>query len=272
MPHPAHVIEAQALAAVVGTPTCPHIVDVRRQQAFQTADSMIAGAVWRDHRLVEDWHDAMAGDIVVYCVHGQQVSQSVMSLLRSRGRSVRYLAGGFDAYVAAGGTTVAKADDLPRADTVPTRWVTRERPKIDRMACPWFIRRFIDPVAEILYVEADWVREVAREAGAVPFDIPDTDFSHDGPFCSFDAFLSRYGIGDKALLHLARIVRGADTACLDLEPECAGLKAISLGLSSAHDDDHVTLAHAMVLYDALYAWTRNAADETHNWPARSQAG
>ncbi len=153
------------------------------------------------------------------------------------------------------------------------KWVTRERPKIDRIACPWLIRRFIEADAEFLYVPTEQVFEVARATGAVPYDIPGAEpFSHDGELCSFDAFMRHYGLNDPALQHLAVIVRGADTARPDLAPQAAGLLAISLGLSANHADDHAMLEHGMVVYDALYAWCRNLQHETHNWtPAASPA-
>ena len=147
------------------------------------------------------------------------------------------------------------------------KWVTRERPKIDRIACPWLIRRFVEPDAEFLYVPAERVFEVAEETGAVPYDIPGADpFSHVGELCSFDAFVAHYGLDDPALRRLAVIVRGADTARHDLAPEASGLHAISMGLSANIPDDHAMLEQGMVIYDALYAWCRGAAGEIHNWP------
>jgi hypothetical protein len=136
----------------------------------------------------------------------------------------------------------------------PTRWVTRERPKIDRIACPWLIRRFIDPSADILYVPAGEVLKVARETGAIPFDVPDAEFGHQGDQCSFDAFLAKYRLDDPALARLAAIVRGADTGRPDLTLQSHGLLAISKGLSMNFADDREMLAHGMVIYDALYAW------------------
>lgn len=146
------------------------------------------------------------------------------------------------------------------------KWVTRERPKIDRIACPWLIRRFIDPGAEFLYVAPHRVLEIAAAEGATPYDIPGVEFSHVGDLCSFDAFLAKYGLDDPALQQLAVIVRGADTSRLDLTPQSAGLFAISLGLSARYADDHEMLAHGMVLYDALYAWCLSCQEEKHNWP------
>jgi hypothetical protein len=134
------------------------------------------------------------------------------------------------------------------------KWVTRERPKIDRIACPWLIARFIDQEPEFLYVPADQVLRVAQGTGAVPYDIPGVEMGHVGEQCSFDAFLKKHGLNDPALQRLASIVRGADTSRLDLAPQCAGLFAISVGLSRNFADDHEMLKHGMVMYDALYAW------------------
>ncbi|MBD9607893.1 hypothetical protein ACVK1X_000024 [Pseudomonas sp. PvR086] len=146
------------------------------------------------------------------------------------------------------------------------RWITRERPKIDRIACPWLITRFIDPEAEFLYVPSREVLQIAAEKDATPYDIPGVELSHVGELCSFDAFLNKYHLSDPALQQLAKIVRGADTSRLDLTPQSAGLYAISLGLSHSYADDHEMLAHGLILYDALYAWCKECQGESHNWP------
>jgi hypothetical protein len=146
------------------------------------------------------------------------------------------------------------------------KWITRARPKIDRIACPWLIARFIDEAPEFLFVPADRVFAVAGETGAVPYDIPGAELSHEGERCSFDTFLTKYRLDDPALRDLAVIVRGADTARLDLAPEAAGLLAVSLGLSALFADDHEMLRHGLVIYDALYAWARQARGESHGWP------
>ena len=146
------------------------------------------------------------------------------------------------------------------------KWVTRERPKIDRIACPWLIARFIDTAPEFLYVPAAQVLTVAAETGAVPYDIPGVEMTHVGDLCSFDAFLGKYRLAQPALQQLATIVRGADTSRLDLTPQSAGLYAISLGLSKTFADDHEMLRHGLVMYDALYAWCVSCQDETHRWP------
>ena len=148
------------------------------------------------------------------------------------------------------------------------KWVTRARPKIDRIACPWLVLRFIDPGAEFLYVPADQVLAVAAASGAVPYDIPGVQMSHVGDRCSFDAFLLEHRLDDPALQQLALIVRGADTSRLDLTPQSAGLYALSLGLSQCFADDHEMLRHGLVMYDALYAWCRSCQHETHAWPPR----
>ncbi len=144
--------------------------------------------------------------------------------------------------------------------------MTRERPKIDRIACPWLITRFIDPKAEFLYVPAPDVLRVAQESGATPYDIGGVELSHVGELCSFDAFLGKYGLDDPALQQLALIVRGADTARLDLTPQSAGLYALSLGLSQTNANDQDMLRHGMVMYDAFYRWCQDCQGETHNWP------
>jgi hypothetical protein len=149
------------------------------------------------------------------------------------------------------------------------KWVTRERPKIDRIACPWLIARFIDDAPEFLYVPAGDVLAVAQATGAVPYDIPGVEMGHVGELCSFDAFLARHQLDEPALQQLAAIVRGADTSRLDLTPQSAGLFALSLGLSRNFSDDHEMLAHGMVMYDALYAWCRSCQEEAHDWPPRA---
>ncbi len=146
------------------------------------------------------------------------------------------------------------------------KWVTRERPKIDRIACPWLIAKFIDKEPEFSYVPSSDVLKIANETGAIPYDIPNVEFSHVGDLCSFDAFLKKYELTEPALLQLAEIVRGADTSKLDLTPQSAGLYAISLGLSKSFTDDHEMLKYGMIMYDALYAWCKDCQKETHNWP------
>jgi rhodanese-related sulfurtransferase len=258
------------LARLVGSAGCPHVVDVRRQQAYAADGRRIAGALWRDHMQAGAWShqfDDGAG-IVVYCSHGHNVSQIAGALIAAEGIDVRVLAGGIDAYAEAGGLTIDReGPGIEPGLPAPSVWVTRERPKIDRIACPWLIRRFIDPHAVFHFVTAEWVKDVADELGAIAYDIESVHYSHRGELCSFDTILESFGIADPALLHLARIVRGADTARPDLEPEAAGLLALSLGLSATETDDLKQLEKGMILYDALYGWCRFAMNERHNWPA-----
>ena len=145
------------------------------------------------------------------------------------------------------------------------KWITRARPKIDRIACPWLIARFIDKDAEFIFAPPADVVRLAKELDAIPFDVEGVELSHEGPLCSFDALLAKYHLDDPSLGELAVIVRGADTARLDLAPQAAGLLAISLGLSHNFSDDHEQLQHGLVLYDALYAWSRHVRGETHTW-------
>lgn len=262
-------ITPQELMERICTAGCPVIYDVRRREVFEQAADLIPTAMWQDHK--QPAVPAAAGPVVVYCVYGHQVGQAATALLRSIGIDARYLEGGIEGYRAAGGPLV-KTGVLPaQATGEPSRWVTRERPKIDRIACPWFIRRFVDRDAAIHFVEAEWVRDAAVELDAVPFDIPDVEFSHNGELCSFDTFLDRFGVTDPALRQMAVIIRGADTGHPELATQAAGLLAMSLGLSALHRDDLAMMQAGFTLYDALYAWCRFAAAETHGWPPVQQA-
>jgi hypothetical protein len=173
-------------------------------------------------------------------------------------------------------TCLARLGVPPLQGEQPSRWITRERPKIDRIACPWLIRRFIDPRAEFFYVPTAQVLAQAQALGAAAYDIPGAPVSHVGALCSFDALLQGFDLHDAALDLLATIVRGADTDRLDLAPQSAGLLAFSLGLSRLHaQDDHAMLEAALPLYDALYAWCRDrvaAQDESHNWKPETMTG
>jgi rhodanese-related sulfurtransferase len=256
-------VTASELKSSLAGAEAPLVIDVRRSPAFRAAPDMAAGALRRDPGAVAAWAKALprAASVVVYCVHGHEVSQNAAQALREAGISARFLAGGLEeGWKAAGGEMVSKPNDAA------TRWVTRERPKIDRIACPWLVARFVDPEAEFLYVSPKEVLRAAKEKEAIPYDVPDVHFSHDGELCSFDAFLKTYRLtDDPALARLAVIVRGADTARLDLAPQAAGLLAVSLGLSRNFKDDHEMLKHGMVVYDALYAWCKEGQDETHTW-------
>ena len=234
----------------------PLVIDVRRHPRFLESSYVVKGALRRDPERVDEWKKTLprAASVVVYCVHGHEVSQNVAKAL-----GARYLEGGIEHWREAGG------DLLKKPVNAPSRWVTRERPKIDRIACPWLVRRFVDPGAEFLYVPAADVKRTAEDKTAIPYDIADVEFSHDGELCSFDTFLRKFNLRDPALEALALIVRGADTNRLSLTPQCAGLAAISLGLSRNFADDHQMLQHGMVMYDALYAWCKEGKDEVHTW-------
>ena len=254
-------ISASQLSVSLASASPPLVIDVRRKEAFLKDTKTISGALRRDPERVGDWARELpsAGKIVVTCAHGHEVSQNVAKALNGHGRETVYLEGGLAQWLESAGPT----DTKPAAAS--TRWVTRERPKIDRIACPWLISRFVDRDAEFLYVPTKEVRDAAKARDAIPYDVPDVHFTHDGELCSFDAFIKHYRLKDPALEQLALIVRGADTARLDLAPQAAGLAAISLGLSRNFADDHEMLQHGMVMYDALYAWCKEGQDELHTW-------
>jgi len=259
-------IQYSELKAALGSKSAPLIIDVRRRLAFSSAREMIAGAMRRDPEQIASWASSLppAARVVVYCVHGHEVSQTAARALNERGIATRYLEGGIEeGWKAHGGNLFAKPAEAS------TRWVTRERPKIDRIACPWLIARFIDPEAEFLYVPTPEVESVASSRSAVPYDVPHVTFSHDGELCSFDAFLKEYRLTDPALQRLATIVRGADTGRLELTPQSPGLLAVSMGLSRLYQDDYEMLSHGMVVYDALYLWCKEGQDETHTWNPRA---
>jgi rhodanese-related sulfurtransferase len=255
-------ITPQELYAAGGAPNAPLVIDVRRAASFDADSRMIAGAIRRDPEAIGAWQNALPAGrtVVVYCVHGQEVSQKAAQALRDAGLEARFLAHGFSGWAEQRLPTRSKA---PKAGPV---WVTREKPKIDRIACPWLIRRFVDPEAQFLYVPTETVFAVAKEKGATAYDIPGAEpFSHEGELCSFDLFLRVYELTDPALVTLALIVRGADTDRLELAQQAPGLLAITLGLSANFSDDHAMLAHGMVIYDALYTWCRSLQGETHGW-------
>lgn len=254
-------ISTADLRAALDCADVPIVLDARRDDAFRQSTQMLAGGLRRDPEKVSSWaHSLPAGaSFVAYCADGGEVSQHVVRALLGHGISARYLEGGISAWSGEAGALDRKPPDAA------TRWVTRERPKIDRIACPWLIARFVDADAEFLYVPTSDVPRVARERDAVPYDIPDVHFSHAGGHCSFDAFLKHYRLQDPALAQLAVIVRGADTGCLELAPQASGLAAMSLGLSRNFGNDREMLAHGMVMYDALYTWCKEGRDELHTW-------
>ncbi len=260
-------IDSPSLFSHLGSPNAPLLLDVRRDAAFDADDRLIAGALRPPADLVEfAGRMAQGRQVVVYCVRGHEVSQDAASALRASGLAALYLVGGIEAWKAGKFPTVLRRPEW----RVPggSRWITRERPKIDRIACPWLIRRFIDPLATFEYVPAASVLAEAQARSAVAYDLPGAPVTHRGERCSFDALIEDFALDDPALARLATIVRGADTNRLDLAPECAGLLATSLGLSQRFSDDHEMLAHALPVYDGLYAWCRREIDggnEPHRW-------
>jgi len=265
-------ITVSQLSRLVGTPDAPLILDARTDEDRADDARLLPASLPRDARTVSAWAADYAGrTVVVACQRGGKLSQGVAAWLRQAGARAEYLEGGFDAWTQAGGLTV-RPDHLPARDLQGrTVWVTRARPKIDRIACPWLIRRFVDPGAIFLFVALSEVQGVAERFGATPFDLEGVFWSHRGESCTFDVMLEEFGLNAPALARLAVIVRGADTDRLEIAPEAAGLLAASLGLSRMYRDDIAQLDAAMGLYDAFYRWARDAVNEAHTWPATAGA-
>jgi rhodanese-related sulfurtransferase len=264
-------VSVEELRARLGRGDAPVIFDVRRAETYAGSAQVLPTARWREHTRADDWSRSLPSDadVVVYCVHGHQVSQLAAAALREKGMRARVLKGGFDAWRNSGAPIIAKAALPGRDESVPSRWVTRVHPKIDRIACPWLIRRFIDREAKFYFVEPSQVVSAAKEVGGIPYDVEGVEFTHDGPLCSFDTIIKRFGLNDPLLDSLSLIVRGADTGRPDLAREAAGLLAVSLGISAlSGDDDAGALKRGFPVYDALYAWLRNAKSETHGWPPK----
>jgi len=260
-------ITVDKLARLIGTPKCPAIIDVRSEEDFAADPRLIPGSLRRRHAAVPDWANEFKGrSAVVTCQRGLKLSQGAAAWLRHNGVPADSLDGGLEAWIAAGLPLVPQAKLPPRDTAGRTVWVTRERPKIDRIACPWLIRRFVDPAAVFLFVAPAEVIAVGERFTATPFDIEGVFWSHRGERCTFDVMVEEFALSTEPLLRLATIVRGADTARPDLAPQAPGLLAVSLGLSRLYADDLEQLDAGMVLYDALYRWCRDATEETHNWP------
>ena len=263
-------ISVSALSRLVGTPECPVLLDVRIDEDFNQDPILIPGAFRHSFLDVASLANKLQGkSVVVYCQKGLKISQGAAAILRNLGVRAEVLEGGQFAWRDAGHPQVL-AEKLPPLDELGrTVWVTRHRPKIDRIACPWLIRRFIDPYAQILFVSESQVLNVAERFNAAPFDIDGVFWSHRGDNCTFDTMIEEFGIGNEPLNHLAQIVRGADTNKHNLAPEVAGLLAVSLGLSRMYRDDLAQLEAGMTIYDAFYRWARDATNEGHDWPAAS---
>lgn len=261
-------ITVQQLSRLIGLPTAPVVVDVRTEEDYAGDPRLIPGSNRRDFRAVNTWAGNYRGrSIIVACQRGLKLSQGVAAWMRHEGIDAQTLEGGFEAWKGAGHQLV-RTDKLPARDELGrTVWVTRARPKVDRIACPWLIRRFVDPGAVFLFVAPSEVLSVAERFSATPFDIDGVFWSHRGESCTFDTMITEFDLKSEPLSRLGAIVRGADTARLDLAPQAAGLLAASLGYSRMYRDDLDQLAAALALYDAYYRWCRDAAEETHNWPA-----
>jgi len=258
MPAP-HEITPKQLLRRIGLPDAPTLIDVRIPEDLCVDPRIIPGAICHDHQDVDGLIARLSGPAVIACQKGLKLSQGLASRLRARGIAAEFLSGGMLAWLATPDAPTIDFANIPN----PSLWVTRHRPKIDRIACPWLIRRFVDPRAEILYVAPDQVLAVAERFNAVPFDVPGAPLTHNGDACTFDALLEHFGLDTQALGRIARVVRAADTGTVDV-PQAAGLLAVSVGLSRMYRDDHQQLDAAMPIYDALYRWARDGMDETHD--------
>jgi rhodanese-related sulfurtransferase len=259
-------ISPEKLALALNAEQAPLIIDVRKAEDFAASEYLMPGSVRWDYNAGAPLPAAQKDQpVLAYCVKGLSVGIGGAERLQAAGFQANFLEGGLKAWREAGLPSVKKRPDLGVDGERISKWVTRERPKIDRIACPWLIKRFIDPRAEFLYVPTADVFNVAKKESATAYDIPGAPLEHDGLLCSFDAFLRAFEITSPALHRLATIVRGADTDALQHAPQSAGLLAISLGLSKNFPNDHAMLAHGMVIYDALYRWCVELTHENHQW-------
>lgn len=271
MPAP-NAIAAEKLFRLVGTPASPCVIDVRTEEDF-SADPRIIPA---SRRISHSDAASLAAlpkeqTCVVSCQKGLKLSEGVAALLRLRGIDAMILEGGHEAWAAAQLPLVPVSSIPVHAGSGRSRWVTRHRPKIDRIACPWLILRFVDPMAEFLYVTPDQVEGVAQRFDATPFDMEAGFWTHEGGNCTFDKMLREFGLTTEALLRMADIIRCADTNRLGDNPQASGLLAISVGLSRQYSNDLEQLRAGLPIYDALYRWCRDGTDEVHAWPARGKS-
>lgn len=260
-------ISSDKLSRLIGTASAPMLIDVRLEEDFSADPRLIPSAVKRSHLDLQQWAPCLNGQsVVVIGNKGQKLSEGTAAWLRCSNIAAEILKGGHLGWKEAKLPTIP-ADKIPKRDeSGRTVWVTRSRPKIDRIACPWLIRRFVDPHAAFLFVTPAEVEAVAERFDATPFDIEDTFWSHRGELCTFDVLVKEFGLATPPLERLATMVRAADTARHELSPEAPGLLAASLGLSRMFDDDLEQLNAGLLLYDAFYRWCRDATKETHNWP------
>lgn len=251
------------LSRLIGLPDAPLIMDMCLPEDFAQAPRLIPGSLrWAHTDLAALLPLIGENRVVVVCQKGLKISQGAAAILRGHGIAAEYLGGGALGWADAG-LPMIPAAAIP-APGHGTLWVTRHRPKVERIACPWLIRRFVDRDARFLFVAPDQVTAVAERFNATAFDAAGAPFAHGPGTCTFDALLAAFALETPPLLHLATIIRGADLNQPDLAPECAGLLAASLGLSRMHKDDNAQLDAGLLLYDALYRWARDARDETHD--------
>ena len=263
-------ISPDKLSRLIGTPRAPVIIDVREADALAADPRLIPGSQHFSYESAPEWAAAYRGQTVaVSCQKGKKLAEGTAAWLRQYGAAAEIVEGGFEAWRDAGLPLVSLAAIPARTKEGATLWVTRSRPKIDRIACPWLIRRFVDPRAVFLFVAPAEVEAVAERFAATPFDIEGVPFSHRGDLCTFDVMLAEFDLTTPALSRLAAIVRGADTARPDLAPEVPGLVAASLGLSRMFSDDLEQVDAGLLLYDAFYRWSRDATEETHSWDTSS---
>ena len=263
MPFPTS-ISTDKLARLIGTANTPALIDVRPDEDFAADARLIPGAVRRNPEEAAEWGKDFAGrSAVVICRRGQQLAQGTAAWLRYVHVRAEVPEGGFEGWKAAKLPLVPTLRLLARDAQGRTVWVTRARPKVDRIACPWLIRRFVDPNAVFLFVAPAEVIAVGERFNAAPFDIENAFWSHRGELCTFDVMVEEFALATPPLLRLATIVRAADTGRLDLCPEAPGLLAASLGLSRMHDNDLEQLEAGIAFYDAFYRWCRDATGETH---------
>ena len=257
-------ITVSQLSRLIGLPQTPIILDVRGQEEFAADPRLIPGAQRYDpEENTCSTTRLERQSAIVVCQHGLHLSQGLSAWLRHRGVAAQTLEGGFAAW-RTGGHLLIPADKVPARDAQGrTVWVTRARPKIVRIACPWLIRRFIDREAVFLFVAPSEVMAVSKQFTATPFDVRGAFWDDRGERCTFDVMVEEFALGLDALARLAVIVRGADTGQLDLTPQSPGLLAASLGYSRMYRDDLAQLEAAMPLYDAFYRWCRDAVNETH---------
>ncbi len=269
MASPVHITVSQ-LAKLIGTHKCPTIIDVRIDEDFNSNPRYIPTAIRCSHLDIQQLTNRLEGHaadrpIVVYCHKGLKLSEGAASILRTKGFKAEVLTGGIEAWKESALPLVPHSNIPERNEMQQTVWVTRLRPKIDRIACPWLIRRFIDPQAQFLFVSSSAVEAVAEKFNATAFDIENVFWSHRGEKCTFDTMVEEFELQSDALNRLATMVRAADTDRLELSAQAPGLLAASLGLSRMYSDDLEQLDAGIQLYDAFYRWCRDATAESHTW-------